>query len=180
MNWALFALLISNNPRKRKTLMNVLRKMRERSMRKWKWVVLTLLDLYFFYLGGSLTVKNSAGAEVQIDDPSLTDTERLRAISIQNTRNSNYERFYRLVVRAIDIIFDALSDPDEIELFESDLFGGLDYVEAPDPSRMAALEQRWGDRYGIPSGSSNGAIQNPNNLPQVEVNRVPGRRGGAY
>jgi len=172
----LVAALASTNPRKRNSLMAVMRRARKRTMQKWRMFIIFVINLYFWWKGGGVTVTDERGQQFKIDDASLSDSLRLRAMATQATVNSDYERSYRLLLTVVDYIFDTLGDQTELELFEGDLFSAMDFSDAPSRERMAELEKSWDGKY------VNGG--NPSRLPIASPGtgaiRVPDKPGGSY
>ena len=116
----LIAALVSTNPRRRTELIQFFQRQRIRSLRKARYVISLIISLYYTWKGGGLRVKNGAGMDVDITDPSLTDTERLRALAEQNKINSNDLRMMELLRQILDLIFYWLEDDSDLELMRRD------------------------------------------------------------
>lgn len=172
----LAAALASANPRKRSSLMSVMRRARKRTLQKWRMFVIFVINLYFWWKGGGVTVTDEKGQQFKIDDASLSDSLRLRAMATQATVNSDYERTYRLLLTIVDYIFDTLGDQTEFDLFEGDLFSAMDFADAPSRERMAELEKNWDGKYVSASSASRLPMAAPGTSPL----RVPDKPGGSY
>jgi hypothetical protein len=152
MDMMMLAAMIGGNPRRRGELIAFFKRQRARSLKKWRHIISTLLALYYTWKGGSLRVKNASGAEVDITDPSLTDSERILALAQQNKLNSDDQRWFTLLNQGVDLIFFWLDDGMEIELMQADLWRTMDYEDAPSASHLQDLIERFNARV-----SSNGS-----------------------
>lgn len=142
----LIAAMISGNGRRRSELISFFMRQRTRSLKKWRHIITTLLSLYYVYKGGSLKVKTSAG-EVDITDPSLSDSERLRAMAEQAKNNSEDQRWLTLWNKALDLIFYYLEDDSDMQLMQADLWRTMDYADAPSAAEYQSMVQRYDTRF---------------------------------
>jgi hypothetical protein len=194
MEMMMLAAMIGGNPRRRNEMLQFFLRQRKRNLKKWRHVASILIALYYTWKGGSLVVKNGKGVEVEITDPSLTDSERIRALAEQSKLNSQDQRWAELLRQAMDLIFYWLDDDSDVQLMQADLWRSMDYADAPSADVVAQLEAAYAARMngGGGGGSSGGGSSYGSNglLNAPSVNRntqmgtatnpinVDARRGG--
>lgn len=149
----LIAALVSGNGRRRGELISFFMRQRTRSLKKWRHIITTLLSLYYVYKGGSLKVKTSAG-EVDITDPSLSDSERLRAMAEQAKLNSEDQRWLHLWNRGLDLVFFYLEDDSDMQLMQADLWRTMDYADAPSAAEYQNMQARYDARFASAPATS--------------------------
>jgi hypothetical protein len=178
----LISALISTNPRRRNELIQFFQRQRIRSLRKARHVISLIISLYYTWKGGGLRVKNSAGNEVEITDPTLTDSQRIRALAEQSKINSNDLRMMELLRQILDLIFFWLEDDSDLELMRADLWRTMDYADAPSADQFQAMNANYNQRFGSAPMNSlqnasavdrNAQLGSPNNPIPVDS-----RRGG--
>jgi hypothetical protein len=160
MNIMMLAGMVSGNPRRRAELVAFYKRQRSRSLKKWRHIISTLLALYYTWKGGSLRVKNGSGVEVDITDPTLTDSERIRALAQQSKLNSDDQRWMTLLNQGVDLIFFWLDDDSELEVMQADLWRTMDYEDAPSAGRLQELIESYNAKFGR-NGSTSGSSALP-------------------
>ena len=131
----------------RARLIEALRRRRERSMMKWKAVLITLLGVYFWWKGGGVTVVEKSGKSMDITDPALPMDVRLQAMALQSTQNSNDNRLYFMLISIIEWLFLMVYDSRDMEIYQGELFRALDYQDAPSAEQLAAMNAQYAAQW---------------------------------
>lgn len=155
MNTSMFliAALVSGNGKRRNELIQFFMRQRQRSLKRWRHIISLGISLYYTWKGGNLRVKNSSNVEVDITDPTLSDSERIRALAEQAKLNSNDQRQFELLRQVLDLLFFWLEDDSDMQLLQADLWRSMDFADAPSQADYERMEANYNRRF---SGSTNG------------------------
>lgn len=178
MNTSMFliAALVSGNGRRRNELIQFFMRQRQRSLKRWRHIISLGIALYYTWKGGSLTVRNGSGVEVDITDKSLTDSERIRALAEQSKLNSQDQRQFELARQVLDLLFFWLEDDSDMQLLQADLWRSMDFADAPSQADYERMEANYNRRF---SGSSSYSGGSTKLLPDAEARDETAQMGSS-